>query len=283
MKTAAKKDTSAYATIMAQSQEFAGRYVSKLPPAFYPSPVRLPERRSGRISIRHRPVPVGTRLSIVSQRDAIMTGRLPAVAVIGKPGFIIHELHDDDRGLWMTDLPSELNEAHEALHLVPPRGRALIAGLGLGIIARMIRMTSGVSATTTVERNPDVVKLCGHPILGVVEDTIQNYVATTKREYHCVYLDVWQSQSESEFWDLVFPLKRLVRNRFGDVPIWCWKEDGFMSQGYRSLRLTQGQHWFHTKLPTPLSHEEACFFLEKVGLPDWEKQYGRLVKKRSRE
>lgn len=247
-------------------------------PKLYASPVSLPERKVGKLRIVHSYLEAGKVTPIVSMREAICTGKAPVSAKITKRTRV-HELREEGHGLWMTDLPCELNQMAEAVYEALPHGSVCIGGLGLGILAGMVRDMKkqlGVREIVVVERSRGVIELCAGKGYIISRGDIYQYLRASKQ--HDTYLlDTWQGQGELCYWNEVLPARRIIRNRFGAGPrIWCWKEDEMWGQVYRSLRASH-RHWYYTGLPPSMSHDEAIFFLEQVGTQEWEQRYGAAV------
>lgn len=102
--------------------------------------------------------------------------------------------------VWMcnslTEMSMMLIAAKEA------RGKVLVGGLGLGIYPQMVMLSKRpVSSITIVETNPDMIRLVERCVqksakknrarVKIVEDTIENYMATTERRFDTIYLDTW--------------------------------------------------------------------------------------------
>lgn len=252
-------------------------------PEWYPSPIKLAEATSGAMSIRHRIIKVGGEVRIIGMRQAILRGYAPVSGRVEKEPLVIHELvekHDGGDGIWMTDLPEELNQIGEMLFHVNPKGRVLVGGLGLGIAAKTVAEWPGVAEVVVVERSPDVVKLCAHPDAYLtVESDIKDFLKTHGDPYDFFLLDTWAGTNEGTWWEDVMPLRRIIRNRWGARPrIHCWAEDIMRGQLHRTLTSTV-PHWYYKHLPVPMSGAHAHAFIRNVGLPAWEKQYGAAVDK----
>src|SRR5438552_448534 len=124
------------------------------------SPIAIPESKSGNVSVQHRILKKGSETAIVSMRSALLRGISAKFAKLSR-NLRIHELHEEGHGLWMTDLPEELQQIAEAIEEFDPRGHVLVGGLGLGIIATILRDRPGIKSVTVVERNADIIRLCG--------------------------------------------------------------------------------------------------------------------------
>ena len=246
----------------------------KYEPAWYPSPIDLPEASSGKVQIRHSIIKAGEKTPVVGMRQAFLRGTRPSSAVLSAP-LRIHELVHEDHGMWMTDLPEELNQIEELLFTVKPTGSVLIGGLGLGILPMQVANRIEVSDVTVIELDEDVIKLCANGAdFDVVEADITDYLRTTSEHFDFYLLDTWQGTNEGTWWEEVMPLRRLIRQRWGKRPVvHCWAEDIMQGQIFQALT-TKPPHWYTTHLPVPMYEKEARSFLRNVGLPAWERKYG---------
>lgn len=251
-------------------------YLNAYTPALYRSPICLPEKRSGKVYVKHRIIPAGGSTPVVGMRQAILRGLTPLSAKLTEP-LTIHELGDDDHGTWMTDLPEELNQIGELLHTVEPHGNVLVGGLGLGILAITLATRRGVESVNVVERSVDVVNLCARGEYAVAVADIHEYLRLNDTRYDYYLLDTWQGTNESTWWSEVMPQRRAIRNKFGGRPvIHAWAEDIMHGQLFKSLT-TKPPHWYYEGLPMPMSEHDARKFLRNVGLPAWEKRYGAAI------
>jgi hypothetical protein len=249
--------------------------MSKYEPRWYASPIDLDERTCGEICVAHRTVCAGELLPVVGMRQAALRGLRPVNARLPYD-LRVHELRSGEHGVWMTDLPEELNQVEEAVFNVEPCGDVLIGGLGLGILASAVVAQDDVKSVEVVEINPDVIELCdvgwGYAITCA---DIARYLHDCDH-YDTYMLDTWQGTSEDTWWSMVMPLRRTIRRRFGERPkVWCWAEDIIMPQVVSSL--TVGKNlWYYEDLPR-MSVREARAFVCNVGLPAWERRYGGIV------
>lgn len=245
---------------------------------WYGSPIDLPVATSGKAEIRHRIIPVGERTPVVGMRQAILRGTGASTAVLSEP-LLVHELVHEDHGMWMTDLPEELNQIEELLFAVKPKGRVLVGGLGLGILAQRVIDQDDVSDVTVVELDADVIKLCAKPGYNVVHADIMEYLRTSDEQFDYYLLDTWQGTGETVWWEEVMPMRRLIRKRWGvRAVVHSWAEDIMQGQIFRALT-TCPPHWYTTHLPVPMTEEVAREFLWKVGWPSWECLYGESIDK----
>jgi len=241
---------------------------------WFTSPLKLKERESGKARISHRIIPKGEKVTIVSARQAILRGITPVSGTVQKP-LRIHELSHADHGVWMTDLPEELNQIGELMHTVQPFGRVLVGGLGLGVLAKVASQRA--EQVVVIERDKDVIELCSARGYTVIEADIAEYLRTSTERFDFYLLDTWQGTNEGTWWSQVFPLRRAIRRKWGRKPVvHCWAEDIMQGQIFRSL-VSKLPHWYYTGLPMPMSEGVARRFLSNVGMPAWEKAYGAAV------
>ena len=243
--------------------------------AWYASPINLPERRNGAVQVRHRTIEDKT--PIVGARQAYTRGLRPVTAKLKEP-LRIHELIHDKHGLWMTDLPEELNQIAELMWLLSPSGRVLVGGLGLGIVAKTLAIRKGINKTalTVVENDADVIALCATPDYKIVHQDIAAFLREHSDPFDFYLLDTWQGTNESCWLETVMPLRRTIRNRWGSKPVVnCWAEDIMQGQVRRCL-VGPNRYWKYERLPL-MNERKADQFLANVGLPAWEKAYGGLI------
>lgn len=244
-------------------------------PRLYRSPINLAPRKSGPISIRH--VNCKDRVTIVSAREAFTRGTKPIFARLTQP-LRVHELVQENVGIWMTDHPQELNQIGEMLHDLQPHGNVCVGGLGLGVVAETVTKWKGVRSVTVVELNEHVVRLCHNEKAGykLVQGDILNFLRRHEGHFDFYLLDTWQGTNEATWWETVLPLRRAIRNRFGPDPkVHCWAEDQMAGQVMQRLIDPRNQeHWFYRKPWIHMNEEDAVNFLARAGMPDWERKYG---------
>jgi hypothetical protein len=245
--------------------------------AWYASPISLPEASAGKVSVWHRVVKDET--PVIGVRQAYLRGVRPVKAMLKEP-LRVHVLEEAGHGIWMTDLPEELNQIHEMLHCERPRGSILVGGLGLGILAALLVRRPESKSVTVVERSAGVIKLCRAPGYEVVCDDISRYLQSTKRAADHYLLDTWSGTNEGAWWDEVLPLRRAIRQRFGAKPkIHCWAEDQMWGQVKQSLlcRTKDQAHWHYCSEVLEMSEREVEAFQRTAGLPEWERRWGAAV------
>ena len=256
---------------------------TKYEPAWYPSCIDLPEASSGKVQIRHRIIQAGEKVSIIGMRQAFLRGLRPTKGLLSEP-LLVHELVHKNHGIWMTDLPEELNQIEELLFTVEPVGSILVGGLGLGILSTEVAKLPEVEEVTVIEIDKNIIKLCENGIdCLVVNADITEYLCTTEERYDYYLLDTWQSTNEGTWWSEVVPQRRIIRQRWDKRPIvHCWAEDIMQGQIFQALT-TKPPHWYTKHLPVPMSEKEARSFLRNVGLPTWERKYGKAIDKATQE
>ena len=202
----------------------------------YQTPLDIPKGTSGKVKIVHNIHPAEEPFTIVSMRDAILTGKSPFKVRFDMP-VMITALHENG-SVWMTDLPIEQEDAHEAL--VQCKGRVLVGGLGLGYFAKKLQEKKDVSHVDVVEISSDVIKLVWKYLkldkrFNIINMDIHKWLEENgkpKLRYDWVYLDIWRADGEAEFIETVLPLKRKVKRfltlRQGHTI--SWKEQTMLGQ-----------------------------------------------------
>lgn len=175
--------------------------------------------------IKHRIIPAGVPLPMVGQARAEALGRQPTSFVSPSPS-IIHELWREPRYLLMSDSPEELTEMGElASHA---RGKVLIGGLGLGILARMVAANPLVDVVHVVEVERSVVDLArlSHPKVSIIVQDVMLFIASLSQwDYDVALFDFWMDTSPFVLETVIEPLRAMVAVRFGSQPMQCWRED----------------------------------------------------------
>jgi hypothetical protein len=201
------------------------------------SPLKLPEARAGKFSIKHKHYPAGYVFPVVSFRTAFCTGQKPQNLILTRPR-TIHQLEHKDDGKWMSDIPQELVQM--AAFAKGASGEVLIAGLGLGLLAHLVAKKPEVKRVDIIEISPEVIHLCGRKLprkCRVIQRDIVDFIKSQEVwPWDRAYFDTWQCTSEIEWHNTVLPLRRLMQNKFGYVHLQCWAEDEMKGQVVRSLQ-----------------------------------------------
>lgn len=265
-------------------------------PLLLDSPVQyLRASRSGSVEIKTHTLKKGEKVYVVGLRQGILRGKTPAYAIL-KEDRIVRSLVEDEHGVWMTDLPEELNQITEMLHEVKPRGKILVGGLGLGCVAeRLAQLGEHLLEpliVDVVERSKQVIDLCGRARCRyLIEGDVLEYLrnpATPRYDFYL--LDTWQGTNEDTWWSEVVPQRRAIRQRWGSKPkIHCWAEDIMLGQVARTATnalLLGHRHWYYEVLPSAsnefvkqpeLAAGCVAMLTQDVGSKDWEKLFGRKL------
>jgi hypothetical protein len=218
----------------------------------YAGVIDIPEAKIGECSIAHVIKPAGTTLARQSGRTAFLGGH-GAGPVTFDVETCWHQLASDADGVWMTDLPIEQWQMDEALKPVRS-GRVLVGGLGLGIAAMALALRPAVREVVVVEKSADVIALVA-PTLGrgpalpapaakraraklrVIHADLFEFLDDAKRRgdrYDWAFYDIWQSDGETTFHQIVAPLLAKSINVVRHTPI-CWNEDVMRAQLWLAL------------------------------------------------
>lgn len=173
-------------------------------------PVQIPEGTSGALRIRHLVREPGWRAPLATMRTAFFGDSWEA------PTFPIetrwHELSEEDRGVWTTDLPIE--RVQQERDVKSFRGDVLVSGLGVGLIATILLRKKLVNSVTVVERSVDVGALVVPYLdkrIRVIHADVFDYLAETDEHFDYVFHDIWQSDSLHTFRHTVLPLRKASR------------------------------------------------------------------------
>jgi hypothetical protein len=192
----------------------------------------LPVGQVGEVKLENTVLPAGTEEILVSYRDALLTGTHPLKMVLSSP-YTLQALTDGD-GTWMTNHGCELWQMYNQL-VKPARGRVLVGGLGLGLVARMLADEARISGITIVEINPSIVDLIGrHVWADVVTADLFTYLDDLKPgQFTTAVLDIWRGTGEWEWQSTVVPLKRKIGTKIKRVI--AWQEETMLGQVYNGV------------------------------------------------
>jgi hypothetical protein len=121
---------------------------------------------------------------------------------------------------WMVDDPVHWEAVQELAARFRP-GRALIAGLGLGLIVHALAARSDVEAIV-VERDPDVIALIEPRVpnahVGIVQADFWDVVATvTPGEYSTLFVDLWVGDGPALWHAGLGEIWEALEARFGET------------------------------------------------------------------
>jgi len=200
--------------------------------------VKIPEGESGSHRISHFTRPPG-EVERSNLRTACIGGQ-HAEPIIFDRETTWHALSYEG-GTWMTDLPIE-QEQHD-LALEPVYGSVLVGGLGVGYAANTLAARDDVDRVVVVELSSDVVKLVKPHIIdphGKVEvlnvDLFDYLKRDIDEEFDYAFFDIWQSDGEGTFFNVVCPLRKLTWDWVNDSNIICWNENVMRGQLLNNLQ-----------------------------------------------
>lgn len=209
----------------------------------YAGVLDIPEGTSGKVQVRHIVKPAGAVLQTGTQRTKLFGQPMQTQTLTFHEPTRWHELSEEDQGVWMTDLPVEQRQID---HLVArATGRVLVGGLGLGYAVAALVLKSRVKEIVVVEQSPDVIALVWPSALAsversaasmvgrvsIVQGRLQDYLTQAKQtgeRFKFGFYDIWQSDSETTFHEVVVPLRQQSDGVVGTVM--CRNEDVMRSQ-----------------------------------------------------
>lgn len=206
-------------------------------------PHPLPDCASGDIKITTKTYPKGSRLALVSLRNAIFMGLRPTNLLLDRD-MVIHELSSTKDGVWMTSLPQEVEQAHR--QLARAHGRVLVGGLGLGLAIGILQQNRRVKQVVVFEKNAHVIKLVSPWLskskgLLVINDDIGVHLdecRSKKRTYDFGFYDIWQGTGETTWQEEVLPLREKSVGVIPQDQIECWNEDEMLGQVHMGCQTT---------------------------------------------
>jgi hypothetical protein len=256
---------------------------------FYDRALKIPVGKSGNFAIEHDEKKAGTSLSTTSMRTLFLGGH-EKKDISFNYATKWHSLTEDG-GVWMTDLPIEQAQADKMLD-GNVYGTILIGGLGLGYAAQLIANQPQVDRIIVVEKSQDVVDLVWKHLkfpkrvktTVVVDDLFEylkrNFLDRLERNDHidCGFYDIWQSDGESTFHNMVVPLRKLS-STVVDGPLYCWNEDIMRSQLMMVLHSNMVILSNPTSLMEQMTIDELSVRNDEVGIwHNWKVPYYEAIK-----
>jgi len=226
-------------------------------------PYHLPEGKSGKFSVSVEFKAAGTRLPVVSMRNALFMGLKATVLTLDEP-IGVHTLKESGAGTWMSSLPQEVEQ--HTRQLAKMRGKVLVGGLGLGLAVGLLDRNPNVAKVVVVERSKDVIKLVGAHLpkgkVSVIQADIYQYLHHARNfgvEFNSVFLDTWCPTGERVLEEDVMPLRRLCQGIVPNHRIECWNEDEMIGQVKMGCQTALGGY-LATDLPqdSPFKAWTAC-------------------------
>ena len=250
-------------------------------PNDYLNQVEIPRGESGSYAVEHFTHPAGKAMLTANPRHALMSGGTQKMKeiVYDRPTTWHRLVYE--KGVWMTDVPSEQEQHRTSLEKF--EGHVLVGGLGLGLAANWLAKKKHVKSVTVVEISKDVIKLVEPYIkdqtkkVSVVRQDLFSFLKGYKgMPFDWAFYDIWQSDGEGTFFDMVTPLRKLSAGHVSDTRVVCWNEDVMRGQIFFSL-----QQRFHTSQNDPEMLEK---FLDPSRKDDkwigWSMPFLRAVKEK---
>jgi len=201
-------------------------------------PFHLPEQVNGKFKIVREVKRKGSRLSVVSLRNALLMG-LPRAAITLERDVIIHRLIESyadgtQAAMWMSTLPQELEQCTRQLERA--HGHVLVGGLGVGLAVGILCLNPKVKTIVVVEKQKEVIELVqpwlpiNKPII-VVKQALKQYLKENKdSSFDFAFYDLWCLTQEWVLSSYVWPLRRLSKGIVEQSNIECWNEDEMIGQ-----------------------------------------------------
>jgi hypothetical protein len=222
----------------------------------YAGVLDIPEGKSGDFKLQHVHRKAGTVLRSGNMRT-MFYGQAGDSIQFEEPTRW-HALLEDG-GVWMTDDPIEQRQHDEAL--AGARGHVLVGGLGLGYAVVALARNRHVKSITVVEKSQDVANLtwdatvarvktfrpkikCLKLVVADLFDYLKAWDAvldsnTVGQPFDWAFYDIWQSDGEATFHNVVVPLRKLSHDRVKTVV--CWNED--VMRGQLAMGLSSRIHF----------------------------------------
>jgi len=210
------------------------------------SPLNIPEGEIGDYAIKHLLIPAGQKVMLNNFRNQLYGRQKGPHSLIYDVETRWHKLIGPT-GTWMTDLPVEQRQMEECLKGV--NGRVLVGGLGLGLAASILAKKRTIKEVLVVELSQEVMELVWpHTNKGrwdkrrnrwtsecIVKDLLAFLLEFDEEPFDYAFYDIWQSDSETTFFDVVLPLLQLSKNKVKHPPI-CWNETVMRGQLFSSIQ-----------------------------------------------
>jgi len=156
--------------------------------------IPLPEMQKGEYSISFMALPAGTRLSMMGRGGFVRYDE----------SVIIRQLKYGD-SLWMSDTPSEIADMESLAYRAT--GNVLIAGLGLGILAKMVAEKPAVISVTIIEIAQEIVDMVSpylpEKVRCICADFREWWKEADLSGYDAVILDIWGDISTDDLGDMI--------------------------------------------------------------------------------
>ncbi len=180
------------------------------------APVTLPPGKYGKAEV--------SRFTVGPEDLGLMLHNMKQPGRPMRPG-TYSELRVNGR-LWMTDTPAELRDHIPAVQRA--RGRVLVFGLGLGLVAEAMLRKPDVELLRIVELDEDVIGLVAPHINKLGGDRVQivqadalEYPAFKSERWQVIWADIWADISSDNLKQM-----QALRRRWRPSCAWfgCWSE-----------------------------------------------------------
>lgn len=184
--------------------------------------IDIPEGQRGDWTVRH--LDIDQEAAIIcgihadffnpSGRGAILPGRYTQLLYKGS--------------VIMSDAPDELLDLEEAVDQA--MDTCLVAGLGLGIVARQMLDQPLVRSVTVLEKDPDVIALAAPSLahygerLEIIQADALTWKPPRARRWHMAWFDIWPDICSDNLPEMALLHRRYRRYVFGWMGSWCRAE-----------------------------------------------------------
>lgn len=190
--------------------------------------VDIPEGQIKDYKVEHRVYRTGEPQTLANRRCRLFGQK--GGEVVPDKDYTAHLLTYDG-GVWMTDLPCEIEQMYDCLTGIEGES-VLVGGLGLGVAVHILLRQMNhrfASKVVVVEKSKAVIELVASSLpqdsrLEVVHDDLFKYLRKPGPCFTHAFYDIWQSDGEGTFFHTVLPLLRASTARVVNRPR-CWNED----------------------------------------------------------
>lgn len=247
----------------------------------YINQIQIPEGQRGTYAIEHFTHPANEKLDTSTARTWLIGGQKNSPVIYDHPTTWHRLVYGG--GVWMTDLPIEQQQHRNTLQGM--KGDVLVGGLGLGLAVNWLAAREEVKSVTVVEISKEVTDLVAphlrdpRGIVRIVHADLLKYLKAErgKRRLDWAFYDIWQSDGETTFFNVVCPLRKLSEPFVDDSHVICWNED--VMRGQLSMGL-------HTRYATFMARFENGPTLEQLAHPktksiwtEWSKPFFQAVER----
>lgn len=135
--------------------------------------------------------------------------------------------------IMMSDTPAEIDDMYSIFNKIKNKKskKILIAGLGLGIVTKLISMIDSVKKITVVEYSQDIIDLVSPYLkseidlgkIEIIHSDIHNFEPSIK--YNAVWLDIWDSIGLDNKEDMIMLKQKFKKHTTVKGPVLCWSEN----------------------------------------------------------